>query len=436
MLHWSEIDNLGILKKHRRYRGNPGGRKVLYADCVAAFDIESSTVYDENGEPHSFMYIWMFALDDVVYYGRTWDEFRDFVFRLKDHLREGMTLLAYVHNLSYEYQFLSGIFEIDRDDIFPTDPRKILKLTLVPWLEMRCSYYLTNMSLRQFLKAEDVEMQKEELDYKKLRYPWTEMSEEELSYCNNDVQGLTQAIRHRLKMTKDNLYTIPYTSTGYVRREAKRVLKTCRRHDDYRYDSWEVFKRLAKAFRGGNTHANRYYAALGVIREKGFSEDFASCYPTEIVLDEREYPDRQFFVEPPELLADDSIAHLEDLISTHRAVLFTVALWDVKVDDDQPVPYIPMDKCDYVQRAGMDNGRILYAEKVEITITDVDWRIVKGMYTWSRAEVTWLAYSGYRPLPEPYKDLVRTYFTRKTELKGGDAYMYGRSKELLNSLYG
>lgn len=420
----------------KRPRGNPYGRKRAYTKAVGAFDIETSTVYDTDGHPHSFMYIWMFAVDDRVYCGRSWDEFKDFLMILRRRIPKGTRMLTYIHNASFEYQYLSGQFDLALEDIFATDPRKILKLDLCEWLECRCSYFLTNMTLRKFLEKENVPVQKEELDYSKLRFPWTELSKEELSYCEADVLGLTQAIRSRAARSGDTWYTIPFTSTGYVRREAKRVLHTAKGHERYRYDSWEVYKRLMKAFRGGNTHASRYMAALGVLEGDIRSRDFSSHYPAQIC--GKLYPGKEFFVVPKGVIYEggDSIAYMEGLINRGYAVLFTIRMTGVEVDEMQPVPYLSIDKCEICREGVLDNGRILEADELVTTVTDVDWKIIKSMYTYEDARITWLAYSTYEPLPQEYIDLTRDYYKRKTELKGVDPYSYDRVKELLNSLYG
>lgn len=435
MFCWQYAEsNEGMLHPLRRPVGNPHGRKARYCKEVAAFDIETTTVWDDEHKPHSFMYIWMFAIDGRTYSGRTWDELRDFLRIIEKKIPEGHTLLCYVHNLSYEYQFLSGQFPIPLESIFATEPRRILKVQLAPFLELRCSYFLTNMTLKKFLQTEGVPTQKEEMDYKKKRFPWTPLTEAELSYCEADVKGLCEAVRSRAERSGDTWYTIPYTSTGYVRREAKQVMRAETRHDGYKYDSWEVYKMLIKAFRGGNTHASRYWAALGPVYEKVISMDFSSEYPT--VICAYEFPSREFFVEPPELLQGDSIAHLEDLIRQHYAVLCRVEFIDIHVSDAQHVPYIPVDKCEECVGAGIDNGRILDAGRIVTVVTDLDYKVIRSMYTWRTARVTWLAYSQYAPLPKGYVALAREYYRRKTSMKGVDDYAYRRSKELLNALYG
>lgn len=446
MITWQNVDQQQFHLARRR-PGNQAGRRRLYVREVGAFDIETTTFFtreilDAHADrtevhftPHSVLYVWMYAIDDNVYYGRTWDEFKEFIVHLEQRIPPGARLVTFIHNASYEYVFLSGIHEFTNEDLFPIDPRKILKMDLSEKIEMRCSYLLSNRDLRSFLKSEGVAAQKGEMNYKKKRFPWTPLSAEELSYCENDVLGLTQAIRHRLQATGDSIYTLPYTSTGYVRRDAKIALRSGRRHDGYRYDSYSVYVHLRRAFRGGNTHTSRYHAALGPITDElSFSDDFSSFYPSEIC--GGEFPAGPFFEEHPGAWEGRDEEYLNELLSEHRAVLFTVILRGVYCSEAQHVPYIPLDKCNEIHNAAIDNGRVLRADALEITLTDPDWGVIKSMYTYESFEMVYCAYTSYAPLPESYVTLTREYFRRKTELKNVNDYEYQRSKSLLNALFG
>ncbi len=46
----------------------------------------------------------------------------------------------------------------------------------------------------------------------------------------NDVRGLVEALKAEMSRDDDTLYTIPLTSTGYVRREVKAALRQWGRH--------------------------------------------------------------------------------------------------------------------------------------------------------------------------------------------------------------
>jgi len=88
----------------------------------------------------------------------------------------------------------------------------------------------------------------------------------------------------RMILSNDNLYTLPLTSTGYVRRETKKAMYGwSRKHKDI-FPTIDVYDLLEEAFRGGDTHANRYYSGT-VIRADGKkilgigSYDRSSSYP-------------------------------------------------------------------------------------------------------------------------------------------------------------
>ena len=100
---------------HRR-RGNQGKRKLYkYLDVITAFDIE--TTNDPETE-QSFMYIWQFQIGGWTVCGRYWSEFNLFLDRLMSDMADGVYMVAYVHNLSFEFQFLRGIYPFQPEEVF------------------------------------------------------------------------------------------------------------------------------------------------------------------------------------------------------------------------------------------------------------------------------------------------------------------------------
>ena len=70
---------------------------------------------------------------------------------------------------------MKGIYSFLPDDVFAVASRKVVKADMWNCFEFRCSYKLTNMSLKQFTSKMKVEHQKlsgEEFDYSVKRYPW------------------------------------------------------------------------------------------------------------------------------------------------------------------------------------------------------------------------------------------------------------------------
>ena len=424
------------LLKNRK--GNPGGKKRHYIGITTAFDIETTLI---DSVEQSVMYIWQWQFgEDYTVIGRTWDEFLDLQKRIKAVLPEDRWLVVYVHNLSYEFQFLKGIYSFYPDDVFAVASRKVVKADMWGCFEFRCSYKLTNMSLKQFTSKMMVKHQKlsgEEFDYGVKRYPWTELTDEELEYCINDVLGLVEAVNALMARDGDTLQTIPLTSTGYVRRNAKRALKDGSVHHNFVYSilpDIETYRALREAFRGGNTHANRYYA--GDVVENVHSADRSSSYPA--VMCNCEFPMSAFTPILPKDLNPEYISRC--ITIRHKALLLRIGIKNLRLRDPfWGCPYLSKDKCRNIHKSvdTEDNGRILEAEYLETTITDIDLKIIMEEY---KGEIIFLQgwYASYKKLPQALINEVIKYYKDKTELKGvaGQEIYYDKAKALLNSLYG
>lgn len=424
------------LVKNRK--GNPGGKKRHYIGITTAFDIETTLI---DSVEQSVMYIWQWQFsEDYTVIGRTWEEFLDLQKRIKAVLPEDRWLVVYVHNLSYEFQFLKGIYSFLPEDVFAVASRKVVKADMWGCFEFRCSYKLTNMSLKQFTSKMKVTHQKlsgEDFDYGVKRYPWTELTDEELEYCINDVLGLVEAVNALMARDGDTLQTIPLTSTGYVRRNAKRALKDGSVHHNFVYSilpDIETYRALREAFRGGNTHANRYYA--GDIVENVHSADRSSSYPA--VMCNCEFPMSAFTPILPKDLNPDYISRC--ITVRHKALLLRIGIKNLRLRDPfWGCPYLSKDKCRNIHKAvdTEDNGRILEAEYLETTITDIDLKIIMEEY---KGEIIFLQgwYASYKKLPQALINEVIKYYKDKTELKGvaGQEIFYDKAKALLNSLYG
>ena len=422
------------IKPEKRKVGNPASRsEKRYLDIVTAFDIETSKLPEQD---QAIMYIWQWHFDGIgTVIGRTWRELRCFIERLARIIGDEYTLVVLVHNLSYEFQFLRTIYDFSTDDVFALDRRKVCKCSMYDKaLEFRCTYIHSNMSLAAYTKKFNVPHQKlsgDEFNYKVTRYPWTSLTDKELEYCYNDVIGLVEAYKAEMKMDGDNLATMPLTSTGYVRRDVKRAMRVCgTKRVLEAQPSLEVYQLLKEAFRGGDTHANRFYT--GKIIQNVQSADRSSSYPD--VLVNCKFPLTEF--RPAEGLT------IPDLIKAKRAFLFRVKFTVFRLRDPYwGFPYISRSKCRHIMNPYTDNGRILSVDYLETTLTDVDWKIVKKQYTWDNMEVSDLYYSRYGYLPNPLVTTCIEYYREKTMLKGApegsyDAMLYGKKKALLNSIYG
>lgn len=421
-------------KPCRNPRGNPHRTKYKkYLNCVCTFDIESSRLPDIE---QSVMYIWQFNINgEITVIGHYWPEF----FEMLKNIRKiigNYWLCIYVHNLSYEFQFLKGWYDFQADEVFRTEPRKVLKCEMFDTFEFRCSYFLTNLSLDRFTRqmgVEDRKLSGDLFNYSQIRYPWTELSDYEIQYCINDVQGLAEALIRKLTADGDNVRTVPLTSTAYVRRDVKRAMEKFD-HNSLKamLPDVELYNLLREAFRGGNTHANRWYA--GDIIENVSSIDIVSSYPA--VMLTCKYPMTKFIE-----AKNCSIKELKKLLK-YKAVIMRLAMWDIDLKDNfNGCPYITRDKCRNIIGGVFDNGRVLRAEYLETTVTDIDFKIIRRQYKWSSLNPFKVMYASYDWLPSQIRETVQQYYRVKTELKGiketDPQYIYYcNNKAKLNRCYG
>ena len=439
-----------------RYPIIEGGTKkdpVYFCGCVNCFDIECTNLPDIE---QAVMYAWKVAIDeDYIISGRTWSDFTYFLNKVNQTVPDGMRIVIYVHNLSYEFNWLHGVTELS--DIFAVDKRKILACTAFDKIDFRCSYLWSNMGLKTLTEKYNCKHKKmsgDEYDYSKRRFWFTELTDEEEQYQINDVLGVVEALKTAMRLDGDTLATIPRTSTGYPRRDMKIAMNDNRSLLHWllpkRYD---LYKLMRAAFRGGNTHANRY--VVGDMRNDNEirtlhnikSADMASCYPA--VLCNEKFP-----MTPFEEIVNPNIDIIEDQIKTDYAIVMHVTFYDLHLKDIMyPCPYIsydraqdiPMYETTYngkvlrVEGAQCDNGRVLKADIISLALTDLDYKIVKSHYTWTGADVHIAYRSKYKYLPKEFTDVVKKYFSDKTLLKGGEgeqAVLYAKSKALLNALFG
>ena len=426
--------NCPIVKNRR---GNPSGKKRHYIGITTAFDIETTVI---NEIEQAIMYIWQWQIgESYTIIGRTWEEFTDLQQRIKEALPQGYWLVVYVHNLSHEIQYLKGIYPFTPSEIFAVASRQVIKCDMYGVYEFRCSYKLTNMSLDQFTKKMKVKHSKlsgVEFDYTKKRYPWTKLTKKEMQYCINDVQGLVEAVNALMGRDKDTLQTIPLTSTGYVRRNAKRAMRNGLHHNFVFsiLPDIELYYALHEAFRGGNNHASRYMA--GDIIKDVHSADRSSSYPA--VMCNCEFPMSVFIPVAP---SDLNLEYISRCITIrHKAVLLRIGIKNLKLRDPYwGCPYLSIDKCRNIHKAKNteDNGRILSADYLETTITDVDLKIILEEYD-GELVIFQAWYSSYKKLPAALINEVIKYYKDKTELKGvsGQELYYDKAKALLNALYG
>lgn len=417
-----------------------------YIEHLMTFDIETSTIEKTDGSFEGFMYHWQVCIDGYVCFGRTWKEFLTFLRKMNRALKnydDKHKLVCYIHNFSYEFQFLYSWIKLQ--DVFAVDKRKPLKAVSKDFnIEFRCSYLLSNMNLKKFIEnTPNAHYFKGtgDLDYKKVFTPKTPLTMSELGYCNNDVKGLYEAIIYLLK--EDTLESIPLTSTGYVRRECRNNMRKNKKNRkqflDLKLDD-KHYQLCKDAFRGGNTASNRY--KTNFINYDVSSYDMSSAYPYAMI--SGLYPITPF--------QEETITSL-DMLDDYNNRYCTLAYYSfekVKLKKGVPFPYIPYSKCiEFIAPSyegvfkGKEycyNGRVLEADFIKIAMTNYDYQIFINQYDYDednvRVEDFYYSYKGF--LPKELTDTVIEFFMLKSQLKGikEKEYEYMKSKNKLNSLYG
>lgn len=430
-----EVDYDSIKFTPEKRKSGQGKRKerVRYAAQLCAFDIET-TRFEEIEE--SAMFVWQFSLDnELVIMGRTWDQYLHMLWEFCERLH-GLTLLVMVHNLSYEGQYLAGIYDFDNEEVFATESRKLLKMTMYSCIEYRCSYRLFNMSLEAVTKkygCEHAKLSGADFDYTKRRTSSTPLTPEEISYCVNDVMGLVEAVRAQNALYGDNLYSMPFTQTGYVRREAKRKMRPYHHELVECWPDWGLFQVMRCAFRGGNTHGNRYY--VGDIIENVHGNDVSSEYPAQQVLER--YPRTPFKLAG---CLSNTARYVDKLLDRGAALLLVIDFTGLELRDRyNGFPYISSAKAiGHVVNGREDNGRVLFCDFIRLAITDIDYKIIMRQYRARHIEFIQVWDAWYGPMYEGIIELNKELFTAKTTLKGvaGQELYYAKSKEQLNAIYG
>ena len=428
--NYNVISETGCQKRPKGNQGTKQNRRK-YKNLFCAFDIETTNDLSIN---QAYMYIWQCQIEEQTVVGRTWDEWLIFCERICSRLAEDEYIMMYVHNLSFEFTFLKGIYLFDPDEVFAIDRRKVLKCEMLNHIEFRCSYLLTNMSLSAFTKRMGVteKLSGDEFNYKVIRYPWTELTPKELEYCITDVLSLVEALKVYFSIEHDNFYTIPFTSTGFVRRDVKRAMRRFNRKElESMQPDYEIFSILREAFRGGNTHCNRYYT--GQILENVSSYDRVSSYP-DVQINELFPMSPWINEESPTVERVTRIIYKQ-----HRACIMRCGFSGIRLKSPLwGCPYIPKHKCRNLTRHDNDNGRILDADYLEISLTDIDFKIICDEYEFESITFYDFYHCRYGKLPKPLREEVRKYFQLKSELKGvtGSELYYQLSKAKLNSVYG
>lgn len=419
---------------------------IKYYNIPCAFDIETSSfIFRPDGKTEkkcACMYIWMLGINGKVITGRTWEEAIYLFNKISEYLSLDLNkrMIFYVHNLGYEFQFFRKWLEWEK--VFSIKKRRPVYGVTDIGIEFKCSYFLTGYSLKKVgenLTKYKIEKKSGDLDYSLIRNSLTPLSDKEYGYCVNDVLVVMAKIQELIEIDGD-ITRIPLTKTGYVRTYCRNMCMYEGSHkknpDKYRkyrmlMDSLRLepseYSLLNTAFLGGFTHANAQYARK--IMRKVRSLDFTSSYPY-VIFSEK------FPMSKGEFVKIQSTEQFFDLLSKYCCV-FEIEFFDIYATTFIE-NYIPSSHCRQKKKVVENNGRVVSAEHVTMTITEIDYRIISKMYTWGKVRIHDFVIYRKSYLPTNLMKAMLKLYADKTILKGvkGKEVEYLNSKEMINAIFG
>lgn len=446
-------------------------------DEVKGFDVEwaktqEGDAFYKKTLPVSTLYVWQcaieFTTEIVVYFGRTWSDWVEFLNELdvdlalatvnmlnsemSDEDREMLykstktfTTHIYIHNLGFEFQNMRNVFETQfiRGDVFARSQRSPMRIECKtkPSSKMKLQFNdtlcLTQKSLKNWAKDENLPVKKLEEPsdyYLKIRTPYTKLTENEMQYSENDVVVMIYGMeKYRSKyQTLDN---IPMTQTGEVRRTCINKIglvdvewsKKC--SEVTLSYTLEQFYDLLQCFLGGWTHANAKYTGKLLKNVRCF--DFRSSYPAVMVT-------KKFPVGKWEDCSDEEREWVDKIPLNDRPYRYYVEVSLDEVYINQNNTMWSVSKCIELEDVQSDNGKIRYCSHMRTTMTDLDWDTFQKCYDFEKCEIIRCKKSEADYLPKSLIEVILDYYCYKTSLKGDDekASLYAESKQFINSIYG
>ena len=387
-------------------------------------------------------------------------------------------LITFIHNLSYDisylYPYLLELPEFDDEYTGIIEaPNKFLSFVRGS-LEFRCSYRLSGMSLEKWGNEMHVMHPKQIglYDYDAILYQDDKIDDASQKYDLYDVLCLKECIEKQLEHFKDDLTSIPLTSTGYVRRALRRSCKKDKRYrkkyfEDNRLDP-ELFDIIQTAYAGGYTHNNRWYNDLLIRKGRTYiyhptgqkikvnnirHRDFKSHYPTQM-----QYP---LPLGRPQLIYENYMGYpmsIDDIMEMWPEFtsfcIMRIYQADIK-DEAISMPFMQYAKCfnQDIEYKRLDNGRILNIKgQFDMCIDTLTLKIIAKQYN-LEYEILKVYRMENMILPRCILDVVDKYFKGKSDKKNTyeelerlygkfdertiyAAFLLMNDKKMLNGIYG
>ena len=415
-------------------------RKDVYIERTIKRANGKTEVVKEYQPFNNHVVVWtlsirLFELDICTLYGRKPSELIECI-KLIQNVLKGKYTLFYVHNLTYDYTFLRKFFF--KEFGYPVEQLNVkshypIQIKFENGLILKDSLILSQRALEKWAEDLNAPAQKQtgKWDYDKLRNQDTSLTEDELTYAEFDTLSGTQCIDILKKQLHKQLGTMPYTATGILRDELKKLAAENKAKVLFNkiVPSFEEYMFMVSMFHGGFVHGNKEYLESNLLKDvQGY--DFASSYIFCLLC--CKYPITKFKPLNKKIDFDYIERNSED-----HAFMFTVRLANVQLKDPNfPMPVLQFSKCKTINDV-TDNGRIIAAQFLETNTNEIDFKLIRKYYTWDEEHSVIFnvktAMKGY--LPDWFRNHLYKLFIDKTKLKG-TGILYGIQKGKLNAGYG
>lgn len=371
-------------------------------------------------------------------YFREWEELRKFFYNMKFRFNKTQ-LICYVHNLSYEFDFLIKNLSKPKKFICNSS-HNVISATLeeFPFINFRCTLQLTSKPLKTLGK--ELNFPKLDSDYRTI-LPTDEIFDYEIEYCERDCDIVAKQIVRELE-EYGLLTKIPLTNTGRVRKIMKELLKEY--PVPYEWDALpdeNCYYAMVKAYKGAITMSNPQYTGR-ILNHKVICKDETSKYPGVMLSEKFPYTIKK-------------IDNFDD--ETYKKYKFWIArvsIFDIYSKFQWGCLSVS------TLENGKDfahehfNGKLIASPHIDFYLTNVDLEYIEKSYNFSSMKFTeFYACENYDYLPEAFYRLIEKFAKPKYELKKilkdmeqkglsdtkeffENELMYGKSKNMLNSIYG
>lgn len=414
--------------------------KYKYLILGSGFDIETTSLIYKTWIS-AYCYHWQFSFSNLTVGGRSLSSFSTFLDFLLSVIPENKRLLVLDANLGFEYSFCKYIFQ-DKGitEYFTKTKRNPLKLCLRNKIEFREVLGLFGRDLESIADSfTETKKLKGDLDYSKLRFSNTPLTDKERAYCENDVQILSELGNYIFNHYFGSNMDMPLTSISELRQKIKdkmgdRYYNIVKELHENMPDE-EIYYILRNyLFKGGLCGTNSLYMDR-MVEDCGCG-DVTSHYPA--CMNHFDYPMGKIYSVPPEKFMLEKKPYIacitfyeiqsktsHSILSVHKALGFN------------PVKKVSQNA---TRECIIDNGRIFYAKEITYVVNDVEFNSLVQAYKWEKIKINWcLEIERYGRLPYYVLEVLNEQYLIKEDLKKRglkDTVEYMFSKNNVNGNFG